>query len=93
MHHSIITSKPPPAVSEIAPVPKSKQASVGNVPTKFVNTPLLPAGINPPNEKPRTVSPPAEMTKPASAAKPPLPADTEAPTTLNWKPPHLQVFH
>ena len=51
-----------------------------------VNTPA-PTPITPPvNEKPRTVEPLDDTSKPASPAAPPDPPLTEAPLTSNWKP-------
>ena len=79
-----VTSNALPAVSDIAPVPNERHKSAGIFPTKFVKTPLLPAGIKlPVNEKPSTVSPPVETVKPASAAKPPLALVIDAPTASN----------
>ena len=58
------------------------------VPVKFVKTPLLPAGINPPeNEKPSIVVPPVDTVNPASAAKPPEAAPRSVPVISIWKPP------
>ena len=52
---------------------------------KVVNTPS-PAGIEAPvNENPRTVFPPVDTVKPASAAAPP--AALAIPSILNWNPP------
>ena len=39
--------------------------------------------VEPVNEKPNAVEPPAETTKPAAAASPPEPPATVAPSTLN----------
>ena len=41
----------------------------------------------PENEKPKTVEPPAETVKPASAAAPPDAPETVAPSTDHWNPP------
>ena len=55
---------------------------------KFVKTPLLPAGINPPEkEKPKTVLPPVDTVKPASPARPPVPEPRLVPVISIWNPP------
>ena len=54
----------------------------------LVKTPLLPAGINPPeNEKPSIVVPPVDTLNPASSAKPPEAAPRSVPVISIWKPP------
>ena len=72
-------------MSDTAPVPNDRHAFSGNVPVKFVKTPLLPAGITAPEkEKPSTVSLlPTETVNPASAAKPPDAPVKLAPITSN----------
>ena len=59
----VSTSTEPPTVSEIIALSKHASLSVA-VYSTLVKTPLLPAGINPPeNENPSTVSPPADIKK------------------------------
>ena len=75
-----------PDIAPKVPIESSVLSDVTPENERTVRTPLPASTVEPVNEKPSTVAPPVDTSKPASPAAPPEPPVNVKPETSNWKP-------